>query len=70
VNPAAETVTCFENLSLPSQGCNVALSLYGHFSDHGHPEYVWFTLGLHSLIGIFIFMAFTRIAGEFREQEK
>jgi proton-dependent oligopeptide transporter, POT family len=45
-------------------------TLYGHFSDHGHPEYVWFTLGLHSLIGIFIFMAFTRIAGEFREQEK
>jgi proton-dependent oligopeptide transporter, POT family len=45
-------------------------TLLGRFSDRGHPEYVWFMLGLHTLVGILIFMAFTRLAGEFREQEK
>jgi proton-dependent oligopeptide transporter, POT family len=45
-------------------------TLYGRFSDQGHPEYVWFMLGFHMLVGIIIFIAFTRMAGEFREQER
>jgi dipeptide/tripeptide permease len=45
-------------------------TLYGRFSNQGHPEYVWFLLGLHTLIGILILTIFTRLAGEFREQEK
>jgi dipeptide/tripeptide permease len=45
-------------------------ALYGRFSDWGRPEYIWFVLGLHTLIGILILAAFTRLAGEFREQEK
>ncbi len=45
-------------------------ALYGRFSDQGHSEYIWFALALHTLAGIIILMAFTRLAGEFREQEK
>jgi dipeptide/tripeptide permease len=45
-------------------------TLYGRFADQGHPEYVWFLLALHMLAGILVFFAFTRLAGEFREQEK
>ena len=45
-------------------------TIYGRFSDKLHPEYVWFLLGVHMLVGIFIFVAFTRMAGEFREQDK
>lgn len=45
-------------------------TLYGRFSDLGHPEYLWFTLALHTIAGIIILMIFTRLAGEFREQEK
>ncbi len=44
-------------------------SLYGHFESGGHPEYVWFALGAHTLIGIGILHLFTRVAGEFKEQE-
>jgi dipeptide/tripeptide permease len=45
-------------------------TLYGRFNDQGHPEYVWFTLALHTLAGVLVLTAFTRKAGEFREQEK
>jgi POT family proton-dependent oligopeptide transporter len=45
-------------------------TLYGHFSNQGHPEYVWFTLALHTLAGVIILAIFTRKAGEFREREK
>jgi MFS family permease len=41
---------------------------YGRFSSVGHPEYVWFALALHTLAGLLILTAFTRKAGEFREQ--
>jgi dipeptide/tripeptide permease len=44
--------------------------LSGRFGDLGHPEYVWFILALHTLAGSLVLMAFTRLAGEFREQEK
>jgi len=45
-------------------------ALYGTFTDMGRPEYIWFTLGAHTLAGLLILMLFTRLAGEFREQEK
>jgi len=45
-------------------------TLYGYFGKQGHPEYLWYTLALHTLVGIGILMLFTRLAGEFREQEK
>jgi proton-dependent oligopeptide transporter, POT family len=45
-------------------------ALFGRFSNQGHPEYLWFMLALHTLIGIIVFSVFTRVAGEFREQEK
>jgi POT family proton-dependent oligopeptide transporter len=44
-------------------------TLYGRFTDQGHPEYLWFTLALHTVGGIVILALFTRLAGEFREQE-
>ena len=44
-------------------------TLYGRFTDQGHPEYLWFTLALHTVAGIVILALFTRLAGEFREQE-
>ena len=45
-------------------------TLYGRFSDEGHAGYLWFVLALHTLVGVLVLMAFTRVAGEFREQEK
>ena len=44
--------------------------LYGRFNDMGHPEYVWFALAFHAIVGILILMIFTRTAGVFREQER
>jgi POT family proton-dependent oligopeptide transporter len=44
-------------------------TLYGRFGDAGHPEYVWYALALHTLVGIIVLMVFTRFAGEFREQQ-
>ncbi len=45
-------------------------TLYGRFSDSGHPEYIWYALALHTIVGILILMLFTRLAGEFHEQEE
>jgi dipeptide/tripeptide permease len=45
-------------------------SLYGRFNDMGHPEYVWFTLALHTIAGVLLLMIFTRTAGAFREQDR
>jgi hypothetical protein len=47
----------------------VYTSLYGHFQELNHPEYVWFTLAIHMLVGILVLWVFTRMAGEFRERE-
>jgi POT family proton-dependent oligopeptide transporter len=47
----------------------VYTSLYGYFRDMQHPEYVWFTLGVHFLLGVGALYAFMRVAGEFKEQE-
>ena len=44
-------------------------SIYGYFQAQSHPEYVWFTLAGHMLVGIFALLIFTKTAGEFRERE-
>jgi hypothetical protein len=36
----------------------------------GHPEYVWFTLALHTIAGVLPLMIFTRTADPFREQNR
>jgi MFS family permease len=45
-------------------------SLYGYFGSLGHPEYVWYALAAHLLLGIGALTLYTRIAGEFREREE
>ncbi|MGE5125255.1 MAG: MFS transporter [Betaproteobacteria bacterium] len=44
-------------------------SLYGWLRDAGHPEQVWYVLGVHFLLGILVLNLFVRAFGEFREQE-
>jgi POT family proton-dependent oligopeptide transporter len=48
----------------------VYTSIYGHFQEQNHPEYVWFTLAAHMLLGILVLWVYTRMAGEFREREE
>ncbi|MFB3905591.1 MAG: MFS transporter [Acidobacteriota bacterium] len=45
-------------------------SLYGYFQRQGHPEYVWYALAAHLIVGIAALLIFTRTAGEFREREE
>lgn len=45
-------------------------ALYGRFTKSGHPEYIWYTLAAHTVIGLLALILFTRKVGEFREQEK
>jgi len=45
-------------------------SLYGHFEAGGHPEYVWFVLGAHTLLGILVLNLFTKFAGELTERDE
>lgn len=45
-------------------------TLYGHFRNLNHPEYIWYTLASHLILGIIILFAFTKIWGEFKEQER
>ena len=42
-------------------------SLYGVYADMQHPEYVWFTLAFHMVLGIIAMQIFTRTVGEFKE---
>jgi MFS family permease len=44
--------------------------LSGYFRDQGHPEQVWYALAAHLVLGIAALWLFTRLAGEFREQER
>jgi POT family proton-dependent oligopeptide transporter len=48
----------------------VYTSLYGYFRESGNPEYVWYTLAIHMVLGILAIMLFTRSAGEFTELEE
>lgn len=45
-------------------------TLYGYFGDMGVPQYVWYALAAHMLVGIFVLWLFTRLAGEFKEREE
>ncbi|OHB64144.1 MAG: hypothetical protein A2Y77_17795 [Planctomycetes bacterium RBG_13_62_9] len=44
--------------------------LYGHFQKIAHPEYVWYVLAGHVVVGIVAIYLFTRIAGEFHERKE
>jgi proton-dependent oligopeptide transporter, POT family len=44
-------------------------SLYGFFQKAGHPEYCWFVLAAHFVLGMVILTLFTKIWGEFKEME-
>ncbi|HET6591327.1 MAG TPA: MFS transporter [Xanthomonadales bacterium] len=45
-------------------------ALYGRFESSGHPEYVWYVLGAHTVLGIVALQLFTRVAGGFEEREE
>jgi dipeptide/tripeptide permease len=45
-------------------------TLYGYFRSMNHPEYVWFVLAGHMVLGIVILLVFTKTLGEFKEQEE
>jgi len=45
-------------------------SLSGYFNRIGSPEYVWYVLAGHTALGILVLACFTRIVGEFKEQER
>ncbi|MBD3180556.1 MAG: MFS transporter [Candidatus Latescibacteria bacterium] len=45
-------------------------SLYGYFRETGHPDYVWYALGLHMILGLVAIHIFTRTLGEFEELEE
>jgi hypothetical protein len=36
----------------------------------GHPEYVWYVLGAHSILAIVALQLFTKLAGELTEREE
>lgn len=44
--------------------------LFGFFENKDNPEYVWYILGAHCVIGVIVFFIFVRIAGEFKEMER
>lgn len=44
--------------------------LFGKFEEHHTPEYIWYILGLHLILGILVIYIFTRTLGDFKEQEK
>jgi MFS family permease len=45
-------------------------TLYGVFNKANHPEYIWFTLAGHLILGILFLFIFTKTAGEFKEREE
>ncbi len=44
-------------------------SLYGYFRNINHPDYVWFVLAAHIILGLISISIFTKTAGEFKEME-
>jgi len=44
--------------------------LSGYFVDTGHAEYIWYVMGVHTLVAVGAFALFTRVAGEFAVQER
>ncbi len=45
-------------------------ALFGHFDKINHPEYIWYSLTAHLIIGIIVIYVFTRTLGEFTELEE
>jgi POT family proton-dependent oligopeptide transporter len=45
-------------------------TLYGVFNKANHPEYIWFTLAGHLILGVVLLFIFTKTAGEFKEREE
>ena len=45
-------------------------SLFGVFADKNHPEYTWFILAGHLILGVLLLFLFTKIGGEFKEREE
>jgi POT family proton-dependent oligopeptide transporter len=44
--------------------------LSGYFADAGNAEYVWYVMGVHTLLAVPAFALFTRVAGEFTTQDR
>jgi len=42
--------------------------LYAAFDTSGHPEWVWYVMGLHTVLAALVFWTFVKLAGEFKEQ--
>ncbi|NNM04489.1 MAG: MFS transporter, partial [Gemmatimonadetes bacterium] len=42
-------------------------ALSGYFNDMGRPDYVWYVLGVHTIVAIVVFVTFTKLAGEITE---
>jgi len=45
-------------------------SLYGHVEKAGHPEYVWYILAGHVIVGVGAIYLFTKVVGEFHERQE
>ncbi len=45
-------------------------SLYGYFCSINHPDFVWYSLGIHMILGLIAIHIFTRMLGEFKELEE
>ncbi len=45
-------------------------SLFGYFRGINHPEYVWYVLAVHLIVGIAVLMLFMKVAGQFTEQDQ
>ncbi len=52
-----------------SSGFVYTTLLYGRFNDWGKPEWVWYAMAAHVLLGVAVFWLFVKLAGEFREQK-
>jgi hypothetical protein len=39
------------------------------FSDRGTPEFVWYVLAAHTLLGMIVIFFYTKTLGEFKELE-
>lgn len=42
----------------------------GLYQSAGHPEYIMYTIAIHTILGIFAIYIFTRILGDFKELEQ
>jgi dipeptide/tripeptide permease len=47
----------------------VYTTLSGYYNNLGHPEYIWYTLSAHMVLGIIAIFWFSKTLGEFKEQE-